>query len=140
MNPIISCLPLWFRFQQCMKRFYLTGQWNPHLLNALKYAVSSSVTILGATHPSYSANLFNGDWPVMRVIWLISIIVSTLYTFSWDCKMDWGLFDPKAPKEHRFLRKDLMYRSKWIYYIAMFINLVLRFTWCLTLTPFDWKT
>ena len=44
---ILSALPLWFRFQQCLKRYYETDKRFPNLWNALKYALSHSVVILG---------------------------------------------------------------------------------------------
>jgi predicted membrane chloride channel (bestrophin family) len=48
--PIISCLPLWWRFQQCMKRYFETRQAWPHLANAFKYALSHTVVIMGMFH------------------------------------------------------------------------------------------
>ena len=40
-------------------------------------------------------------------MWIISAIISTCYTFTWDIKMDWGLFDGKYK-----LREELIYPRK----------------------------
>jgi hypothetical protein len=46
--------------------------------------------------------------------------------------MDWSLMDPK----HGFLRAQLMYeRYKYVYYIAIVVDLFLRFAWTFTLIP-----
>lgn len=47
--------------------------------------------------------------------------------------MDWGLFDPKAPSEYRFLREELVYPVKY-YYVAIIEDFVLRFGWTLNLS------
>lgn len=47
--------------------------------------------------------------------------------------MDWGLFEPKAPQEYRFLREELVYPLKW-YYVSIILDFVLRFGWTLNLS------
>jgi len=44
---------------------------------------------------------------VFFLLWIVSAVVSTCYTFTWDIKMDWGLFD--GPHK---LRKELIYPTK----------------------------
>lgn len=44
-------------------------------------------------------------------LWIISAFLSTCYTFTWDVKMDWGLFDKNAG-ENRFLREEIVYAYK----------------------------
>lgn len=41
--------------------------------------------------------------------------------------MDWSLLDPTATKG--FLRETLAYKQSWIYYLAIFIDPILRFNW-----------
>lgn len=50
----------------------------------------------------------------MQVLWLLSMVASTIYTFSWDVLMDWGL----GWRKHRMLRERRMFRKTWIYYGA----------------------
>ena len=53
----------------------------------------------------------DGDHPtgyyVAFGLWIVSAFISTCYTFTWDIKMDWGLFDGKY-----FLREHLIYSKK----------------------------
>jgi hypothetical protein len=51
--PVVCALPLWFRFCQCLRRYYDTNQRHPHLSNALKYALSHLVVIMVAYHPTF---------------------------------------------------------------------------------------
>ncbi len=46
--PLLCLLPLWIRFQQCLRRFLDTGKRFPNLINALK-SVSQFLIILGLT-------------------------------------------------------------------------------------------
>src|SRR5689334_17511434 len=67
--------------------------------------------------------------------WIISMIVSSCYTYVWDIKMDWGLFDPKSPnKEYPFLREEIVYSSPNYYYFAIIEDLILRFGWTLSVS------
>lgn len=43
-------------------------------------------------------------------LWIISSIVSSCYAYTWDIKMDWGLFDKNAG-ENTFLREEVVYSS-----------------------------
>jgi hypothetical protein len=60
-------------------------------------------------------------------------MLSSFYTYIWDVRMDWGLFDPKAPPEYKFLREELVYPVKW-YYVAIIQDLVMRFGWTVNLS------
>lgn len=63
------------------------------------------------------------------------MIVSSCYTYVWDIKMDWGLFDPKSPnKEYPFLREEIVYSSPNYYYFAIIEDLILRFGWTLSVS------
>jgi hypothetical protein len=77
----------------------------------------------------------------------------------WDVVMDWGLFTVRPtcenisalfvePKDRRarhlaannrpFLRPLLLYRDNlWIYYVCIFLDLILRFMWTISLVPMD---
>ena len=44
-------------------------------------------------------------------LWIISALISTCYTFTWDIKMDWGLLDKNAG-ENKFLREEIVYAYK----------------------------
>ena len=67
MVPLMCALPLWFRLQQNVRRFYDTGEHWPNLGNALKYALSQVVVIFGSFHgmPFAPANLIH--FPLNRL-------------------------------------------------------------------------
>lgn len=51
--PLVCLFPLWFRFNQCLRRYLDTGKRMPNLANSAKYALSQSVTLFGVFHPLY---------------------------------------------------------------------------------------
>lgn len=122
--PFVISLPLWWRFAQCLRRYYDTGKRIPNLLNATKYAIAYSVVLLGAVHATA------GDDAYFHQVWFTSALVSSLVTFFWDVFMDWGLFKSRSPR----LREALLYPT-WAYYVAIVLDLNLRFLWTCTLFP-----
>lgn len=45
MRLFVACLPAWFRFAQCLRRYRDTKEAFPHLVNAGKYATSFFVVV-----------------------------------------------------------------------------------------------
>ena len=113
--PLICLLPLWFRFNQCLRRYLDTGKRMPNLANATKYAMSQSVTLFGAFHPLYlmyisdgevvmslvgdddnhngqrqSSSFFVRHAMLFQMFWMGLFVASSLYSFCWDVYMDWG--------------------------------------------------
>lgn len=43
-------------------------------------------------------------------LWIVASVVSSVYAYTWDVKMDWGLFDQKAG-DNKFLREEIVYPS-----------------------------
>ena len=39
-RPLVACLPAWFRFAQCLRRYRDTKHAFPHLVNAGKYSTA----------------------------------------------------------------------------------------------------
>lgn len=64
------------------------------------------------------------------ILWMLSAVVSSMYAYLWDIKMDWGLFDKNAG-ENTFLREEIVYSSPMLYYFAIVEDLVLRFSWAI---------
>ena len=44
-------------------------------------------------------------------LWVCSQLASSIYTYTWDIKMDWGLFDNNAG-DNTFLREELVYSTQ----------------------------
>lgn len=158
--PCIIAIPMLARCLQCLQLFK-NGHKPVHLLNALKYCLALVVVLLGARHPMFSPQK-NISLMVLSVSsphsssptvgepkaafsanslsWLICSTVLALLSALWDCKVDWGLFSGGHSSRHHLLRPHIMFYRPWIYYLVMGLNVPLRFVWCLSFTPFDWRS
>eukprot|EP00826_Nyctotherus_ovalis_P020850 TRINITY_DN1661_c0_g1_i4.p1 TRINITY_DN1661_c0_g1~~TRINITY_DN1661_c0_g1_i4.p1 ORF type:complete len:407 (+),score=83.12 TRINITY_DN1661_c0_g1_i4:871-2091(+) len=119
---ITSLLPFHWRFMQCLRKYYDTGDKFPHLVNAGKY-MSTLVTM--------TISLFN-YWYALgwESYYVTCYLIATIYSYIWDLTMDWGLL--RSSTRNFLLREKILYPPKY-YYFAMTTNFILRFTWVLTL-------
>lgn len=128
-RPIVKCLPAWFRFAQCLRRYrdsrnnsyllpinllhflyYFTGDAFPHLVNAGKYSTTFFVVIFATLRSFYASNYNSTFDNPYTYAWMISQFISSCYALTWDLKMDWGLFDKNAG-DNTFLREETVYSS-----------------------------
>ena len=131
----MQLMPLITRALQCFRGIY-DSNFNPYPqgYNAIKYLLSIAVVIVAL----YQQNI---------AFYYSFIVIVTLYKWWWDVVMDWGLCDrlPRTISElidlksyydkKMFLRENLMYPSISFYYIAIVVDLGLRFLWVLSLLP-----
>ena len=77
-------LPYWFRFAQCLNKFYFTRV-KAHLVNSGKYFVSLMIPV--------TSNLYHnsGHLYQFKVLFLSVSVFGALYAYSWDLYMDWGI-------------------------------------------------
>jgi len=139
--PLVCLIPLWFRFNQCLRRYMDTKKRFPNLANATKYAMSQTVTLFGAFHPIYLLHshetkhhkyvFSKDDFNLFQQFWVCLFVASSLYSFTWDVYMDWGLGRPR----YGFLGPRLMFPNKFYYYAVIAADLVLRFMWVQSLIP-----
>jgi len=130
--PIVICIPYYWRFMQSVHLFYNDrNERTHHFLNSVKYTLTMLVALLSALHSTYAKNRqgVNFKWGTLRILWIVLTISSTIYTFLWDVMRDMALF-----QDRRGLRPELMYPICW-YYLAIGLDLVLRFLWVFTLMP-----
>ncbi|KAJ2888101.1 Signal transduction protein [Coemansia asiatica] len=125
-NAAFLMLPNVFRLLQCVRRFVDSGDAFPHLANGAKYS-STIVTIWLA-----SANRIVGGH-IWRSVWVASAIANSCFTSLWDLLMDWGLFESRS--KHRFLRSELKFDRPWAYYVAIVVDVILRFVWITQISP-----
>jgi len=134
--PILTLLPLWLRFVQCLRRAVETGQRWPHFCNALKYCSAMAVISFSVFIPDIK----------YYTLWIISFTGATLFQYWWDVHQDWGLLVPRnsplasgliLPGTDKAVRTPLLMGSVSFYVIIAFINLILRFAWALTLLDFS---
>lgn len=120
---LIACYPHFVRFLQCARVCFDEGKLFPSILNCGKYLFS----ILLAVSSYYSSTV-----PFFSKTWLLIALMSSIYSYSWDIKMDYGMLQqgPNFP-----LRNKLSYSKRQLYYVAMVLNLFMRFAWALTISP-----
>mmetsp|Transcript_6853 Transcript_6853/g.12446 ORF Transcript_6853/g.12446 Transcript_6853/m.12446 type:complete len:625 (+) Transcript_6853:814-2688(+) len=122
---LVTFFPLVVRLLQCTRYLYDSRSLrHPQALNAGKYL--SSIIVIGFNYAYKTL----GGWLVF--VWVVTAFISTCYSYAWDLVRDWGLLTPGA--KHKFLRQKLVYKSPKMYYWAMISNLLLRFTWVLTIS------
>jgi EXS family len=78
------------------------------------------VTLFGAFHPLYMLhnNPNTERINLFQIFWMAVFIGSSLFSFSWDVFMDWGLGVP----EYQFLGPRLMYPKRINYYYVIAID------------------
>ncbi|XP_035220946.1 LOW QUALITY PROTEIN: xenotropic and polytropic retrovirus receptor 1-like [Stegodyphus dumicola] len=132
-RPIVACLPAWFRFAQCLRRYRDTHEAFPHLVNAGKYSTTFFNVAFSSLYV-YSKDSYGYTWQnPFFYLWIVFGFISSIYTYIWDIKMDWGLFDANTG-ENPFLREEIVYSSPNFYYFAIVEDLILRFGWTLSVS------
>ncbi|KAG8823802.1 hypothetical protein FRC19_003105 [Serendipita sp. 401] len=172
-------LPYTIRLRQCLAE-YVTTKSRRSLWNALKYSTAFPVIFLSAAQRSSPVEALASpkEHPLFK-IWVLSVLINSVYSFWWDVTNDWGLsllkpsstnlkrkrsmpnipanshrllaapstsegiklppspsptdFDP-SERQFAGLRPKLFFNDPMIYYMAIFINFILRFTWSLKLS------
>lgn len=56
-RAVIQCLPAWFRFIQCLRRYRDTKRAFPHLVNAGKYSTSFFVVTFAALYSTHKGRV-----------------------------------------------------------------------------------
>ncbi|KAJ8038923.1 Xenotropic and polytropic retrovirus receptor 1-like [Holothuria leucospilota] len=128
-RAIVASLPAWFRFAQCVRRYYDSRLAFPHLVNAGKYSTTFFVVVFSSlcAEMKYETRWENP----FQYLWLISVFASSCYTLTWDIKMDWGLLEGRPP--NRFLREEVIY-TEIVYYLAVVEDFILRFAWTIAMS------
>uniref|UniRef100_A0A8C7FHP7 Xenotropic and polytropic retrovirus receptor 1a n=1 Tax=Oncorhynchus kisutch TaxID=8019 RepID=A0A8C7FHP7_ONCKI len=132
LRAIIQCLPAWFRFVQCLRRYRDTKRAFPHLVNAGKYSTTFFVVTFAALYSTHKEQK-HSDADMFFYLLMVFSAVSSLYTLIWDLKMDWGLFD-RGAGENTFLREEIVYPQKAYYYCAIIEDVILRFAWTIQIS------
>jgi hypothetical protein len=115
-----QCLPSVWRAFQCIRRYLDTKNAFPHLLNLGKYIFG---VLYYATLSMYRIDLYTR----FQAAFITFALLNAVYTSVWDLIMDWSLGNPYA--KNPMLREVLGFRRVWIYYAAMFFDVIVRFNW-----------
>uniref|UniRef100_A0A7N0ZWT7 Uncharacterized protein n=1 Tax=Kalanchoe fedtschenkoi TaxID=63787 RepID=A0A7N0ZWT7_KALFE len=124
---IVAVIPYWSRLLQCLRRLF--EEKDPMQgFNGLKYF---STIIAVSMRTAYSLN--NGMiWMILA--WATSVIAA-VYGLYWDLVVDWGLLQKNS--RNRWLRDKLMIPNKGVYFVAMALNVLLKFAWLQTVLNFQ---
>lgn len=124
---LVSMVPYWWRFAQCVRR-WIDERQGEHIENGAKYF---SALVAAGVALTYNYN--------KTTAWLaVFIVVSSLvagYQLYWDLYKDWGLL--RTNSKNYLLRDDLILDNKNIYFASMGLNLILRFAWLQSVTQIE---
>ncbi|KAL1958649.1 hypothetical protein VTO42DRAFT_3992 [Malbranchea cinnamomea] len=121
MGFLTALPPIWRAFQ-CLRRYRDTKDAFPHIVNLCKYAFS---ILYAMTLSLYRI----GRTDHYRAAFVVCACITAIYTSVWDLAMDWSLGNPHSKSP--FLRDFLAFRRRWVYYMAIVIDPILRFSWIL---------
>lgn len=130
MSLIITVLPLALRIVQCLRIMYQKHHsfaFGSDFFNALKY-LTTMITVIFSFFYSMEQKS-----DLYFTLWVVFAILSTVYSYFWDLKMDWGFLESSS--KHKYLRNQLSYAKPGFYYASIILNLFFRFCWILTLSP-----
>ena len=75
-TPFVTMLPPFWRCLQCLRRYYDTRLFFPHMVNAGKYSCAVMVVFLSSI---YSIT----DSYDVRILWIAMSIVATCFAYAW---------------------------------------------------------
>ena len=157
--PIVTLLPGWLRLMQVLRRFRDDGNF-VHLINAGKYgsgivAISAGLCLryVEEEEAQWGGSGLGGSLaPVVsgggaratgwRHAYNVATYAAVIYGGTWDFFQDWSVFSLQRPTRQRdycwsvkFLERRLMIRSRWKYFVAIGVNVVLRNLWIVASVP-----
>ncbi|CAH6722733.1 protein Syg1p [[Candida] jaroonii] len=115
-----AALPSIWRFLQCVRRYADTGDWFPHLANMLKYGIGAIYYCLLSVYRIDKSNSH-------RIAFIVMASINSIYCSLWDIIMDWSLLQSNS--KYPLLRDNLFYKNPIYYYVAMVVDVILRFQW-----------
>ncbi|KAL0704074.1 hypothetical protein Bca4012_070499 [Brassica carinata] len=127
---IVAVIPYASRLLQCLRRLF--EEKNPEQgWNGLKYFLTIVAVCL---RTAYSIQKGQIAW---RVLAAISSAAAAIFSTYWDFIHDWGLLNRTS--KNRWLRDKLLIPQKKVYFIAMILNVLLRFAWIQTILDFNFS-
>ncbi|KAK2636156.1 hypothetical protein Ddye_030948 [Dipteronia dyeriana] len=120
---LVAVIPYMSRLLQCLRRMFeekdaMQG-WNGG-----KYFITIVAVCM---RTALSLDKKNLGWKITS--WIFSVAAAVVGTY-WDLVYDWGLLNRKS--KNRWLRDKLLVPNKNIYFLAILLNILLRFAWLQT--------
>lgn len=122
---LLAALPFAIRVRQCSIQYLGCNDSLgriPIMLNIIKYCTAfppifiACMATLGYYHP------------YLPFLTSVLTAVNSLYSFTWDIMMDWGLLQISL-KEGKLVTRSQSYFPTLLYYCVSVSNLILRFAW-----------
>lgn len=148
--PMIMAVPSLIRLRQCLIEYgrvrrapfsQSAGWGGQHLANAAKYATAFPVIVFGAMQRRVPTEDQHFSPAGLYRAWVASLLLNSLYSFYWDVAKDWDLTlfssarERNSPEYPFGLRRRLLIHKPGVYYAVIVLDLVLRCTWVLKLSP-----
>ncbi|KAL8196464.1 hypothetical protein R6Q57_024759 [Mikania cordata] len=124
---IIAVIPFWLRFLQCVRRLFEEKDW-AHLYNGSRYFL----TIIAVVLRTVFELKMEKSWKVLA---LVSSVAAILFNTYWDIAIDWGLLQRKS--KNMFLRNKLAVSRKYVYFVVMAMDVILRLSWLQLVLKFN---
>ena len=118
---LLISIPAYWRWSQCLRRYRDTRDKFPHLVNAGKYSTAMMTNLASLLYRMLEEE-------IMFYVWLAIKLISAFYSIFWDLKMDFGFFAVKDG-ENKYLREELVYHNRHIYYAIILEDILLRLVW-----------
>ncbi|KAL0732860.1 hypothetical protein Bca4012_009070 [Brassica carinata] len=127
---IVAVIPYLSRLLQCMRRLFEEKN-QEQGWNGLKYFLTIVAVCL---RTAYSIQKHQVAW---RILAAIFSIIAAIFSTWWDFVHDWGLLNRTS--KNRWLRDKLLIPQKQVYFVAMILNVLLRFAWIQTVLDFKFS-
>ncbi|KAF3560613.1 hypothetical protein DY000_02013914 [Brassica cretica] len=128
---IVAVVPYVCRLLQCLRRLFEEKNAEQGY-NGIKYFLTIVAVCLRTAYSVDKDNQF-----VWRMLAGIFSAIAAIFCTYWDLVLDWGLLNRTS--KNRWLRDKLLIPQKKVYFIAMILNVLLRFAWVQTVLDFNFS-
>ncbi|KAL0693174.1 hypothetical protein Bca4012_060354 [Brassica carinata] len=128
---IVAVVPYVCRLLQCLRRLFEEKNAEQGY-NGIKYFLTIVAVCLRTAYSVDKDNQF-----VWRMLAGIFSAIAAIFSTYWDLVLDWGLLNRTS--KNRWLRDKLLIPQKKVYFIAMILNVLLRFAWVQTVLDFNFS-
>uniref|UniRef100_A0A1J3HH11 Phosphate transporter PHO1-like protein 5 n=1 Tax=Noccaea caerulescens TaxID=107243 RepID=A0A1J3HH11_NOCCA len=128
---IVAIIPYFSRLLQCLRRLFEEKNVEQGY-NGLKYFLTIVAVFLRTMYSVQEDNQF-----IWRILAGIFSAIAAIFCTYWDLVLDWGLLNRTS--KNRWLRDKLLVPQKKVYFIAMILNILLRFAWLQTVLDFNFS-
>ena len=121
---IFAIFPNFFRCLQLGRQIYDYQIVSPYIFNMVKYILNITVATFSFL-TIFSKQFF--------LFWLIIAFITGCYNSYWDIKFDFGYLEKNS--QNWPLRNMILYKNKNLCIMAIFLNIILRFLWTISISP-----